>query len=231
MNKQWPKLMRKPLGNRVVVLAPHMDDEIIGCGGVLCKHIANGDRVCVIYMSDGGKGDLKDSYCDTYAQLRKQESIKTNKLLGIDDVHYLGLEDGTLQDWRGAKDKLKSILDKVSPDLVYLPVYNDLHPDHRKTNYLFKSAVNKEVNCNVCVYEVWTPVNPNVLVNITQQIEQKIKAIKLCESQLSKINYDNIILGLNSYRACLIPFPGMKYAEAFWMIDCQEYLQLFSVIK
>ncbi len=47
----WPTIVKKPKGKNILILAPHMDDEIIGCGGVICKHIQNGDRVTVGPMS------------------------------------------------------------------------------------------------------------------------------------------------------------------------------------
>ena len=48
-----PTIVKKPKGKNILVLAPHMDDEIIGCGGVICKHIQNGDSVAVVYFTRG----------------------------------------------------------------------------------------------------------------------------------------------------------------------------------
>lgn len=59
----WPTIVKKPKGKNILVLAPHMDDEIIGSGGVICKHIQNGDSVAVVYFTCGDKGKAIEKMC------------------------------------------------------------------------------------------------------------------------------------------------------------------------
>lgn len=225
-NAAWPKLVKKPRGRNVVVLAPHIDDEIIGCGGTVCKHIDSGDRVTVIYMTDGSRG-TKDFAADAeLCRQRRAEAAASNRILGIRSSFFLDLEDGSEQSWDEAAPKLAELLGQISPQLIYLPPYYDLHADHRKTNALLRLAA-PEYNGDLCIYEVWTPIQPNLLVNITPQMERKLSAIRACASQIAAVPYDDMILGLNTYRAVFLFAAQAKYAEAFWHLPAQEYWQTF----
>lgn len=223
----WPKLIKKPKGKHILILAPHMDDEIIGCGGVVCKHIQNGDDVAVIYFTCGDKGNKSFSSDSSLSKIRKLEIQASNAILGIEKSYFLDFSDSTNEDWCSKKDHLKEIYLNVNPDLVYLPPYNDLHLDHRKTNWLFKEATESLKVCNLCVYEVWTPVNPNIIVNITKQMEQKLKAIKACKTQVDCVDYVSFIKNLNSYRSTFAMSPLVEYAECFYMLSAKEYFSKF----
>ncbi|MCL6591060.1 MAG: PIG-L family deacetylase [Firmicutes bacterium] len=228
-NISWPKLVKKPSGVEILVLAPHMDDEIIGCGGTLLKHSQAGDKISVVYMTDGSKGIPGKQPNYDLIKLRKEEAMKSNTLLGIQDVIFLDIEDSSDESWESYEELLYNILIDNRPELIYLPWYLDIHPDHQKTNFLLKKIVEKsQFKCTVCAYEVWYPLNPNILVNITKQMPVKLQAISEHKSQLELIKYSRLITSLNSYRACFIPLPGLDYAEAFYESDCQSYLELIN---
>lgn len=224
---EWPRLVKKPKGRKVVVLAPHMDDEIIGCGGTLRKHVESGDRVSVIYMTSGTRGTRDFAASAALSETRKAEVAESNRILGVPNAYFLDLDDGTDEDWSAEKERLAALLKQLAPDLIYLPPYYDLHADHRKTNHLFKLAAEHPFSGHVCVYEVWTPVNPNLLVNITAQMERKMQAIAACKSQLESVSYDAMITGLNTYRGSFIFSGQAKYAEAFVYLPVEEYLSQF----
>ncbi len=225
----WPKIIKKPKGRNILILAPHMDDEIIGCGGVVQKHKSDGDNITVIYFTAGDKGN-KDFQSDSdLSKIRKSEIMASNDLLGIKNAYFLDFPDGTDDFWDTKKEYLESIFNSINPDLVYLPPYFDLHLDHRKVNWLFKNTLGKSYKGTLCVYEVWTPINPNIVINITAQIENKLKAINLCKSQINSLDYNELIKSLNSYRSKFAMSPLVKYAEAFYMISAQEYFSKFSM--
>jgi LmbE family N-acetylglucosaminyl deacetylase len=228
IHNSWPKLIGKPAGEKVLVLAPHMDDEIIGCAGVIRKHTESGHPVVVIYMTDGSKGMMGKAANPGLMDIRKRESEKSNRWLGIRETYYFDLEDGSDKPWDHMSGILREVLESQQPDIIYLPSFWDTHPDHQKTNQLFKQATLGRLSCQVCAYEVWSPINPNILVNITRQMPLKLKAIREHQSQLRYLRYDRMILSLNHYRANFIPFPGMRFAEAFYMTECQNYLALLT---
>lgn len=224
----WPKIVKKPKGKNVLVLAPHMDDEIIGCGGVICKHVQNRDRVAVVYFTRGDKGN-KDFLSDnTLSDIRKTEIQYSNEILGIQKSYYLDFEDGTDNDWSSKKKELREIYNSFNPDLVYVPPYYDLHLDHRKTNWLFKEATESLNVCDLCIYEVWTPINPNIIINITQEIDAKISAICACRTQIDSVDYVSFIKNLNRYRSSFAMSPLVKFAECFYLLSANEYFSKFN---
>ena len=224
----WPKLTKKPKGKNILVLAPHMDDEIIGCGGTIVKHVQSGDKVSVVYFTCGDKGNKGFASDENLSALRKAEMQISNQILGIENAYFLDFKDGTNEDWSSKKDELREIYLKISPDLVYLPPYYDLHLDHRKTNWLFREATEALEVCDLCVYEVWTPINPNLIINITQEIEKKAEAIRACKTQVSSVDYEAFLKHLNAYRSCFAMSPLVKYAEGFYTLTAEEYFSKFS---
>ena len=220
----WPKLIRKPDGNRVMVIAPHMDDEILGCGGVLIKHADAGDKTAVVYITDGSKGKPNRPPSRELSELRKKEAAESNKLLGVNQEFFLDMEDGNTGVYHPFTKRMKEIINEIQPDLVYLPYSYDRHPDHRNANFLFRSALSENINAVVCAYEVWTPLEPNILVNITKQISLKLKAIMLHKSQLEILPYHRMTRSLNAFRAAFIPLPGLRYAEAFYCGSLFDYI-------
>lgn len=223
----WPKLTKKPKGKQILVLAPHMDDEIIGCGGTICKHVQSGDRVSVVYFTCGDKGNKSFSSDESLSAIRKEEMHTANKILGISQAYFLDFKDGTEEDWSCKKDELREIYEKISPDLVYLPPHYDLHLDHRKTNWLFQEAMEGREVCDLCVYEVWTPVNPNLIINITAEMDRKILAIRACQTQVNSVDYEAFLQNLNGYRSCFAMSPMVKYAECFYQLSAKEYFSKF----
>ena len=225
---EWPELVRKPLGKRVVVLAPHMDDEVIGCAGSLLKHFADGDHITVVYMTDSSKGLPGKPLNKEMRMIRTEESEQSGEILGVNNRVYLEIEDGSTQPWDVYTDRLRAVIKETKPDLLYLPWHLDLHPDHKKTNALFKKAVCDQFNFNICAYEVWSPLPPTIIVNISKQMAGKLAAIEKYRSQTALFPYRRLILSLNAYRACFIPIPGIRFAEAFYQTDCRQYLELIS---
>lgn len=227
----------------VVVLAPHMDDEIIGCGGVLQKHIAQGARVIVAYLTDGRRGN-PDLYTRKHTRkelqecekalvsTRKSEARNAASMIGISDLVFLDNPDGELTPNTEVVRKMRGILASNRPEFIYLPSLFDPHCDHWATNMIFYSTVPELTTCNewrpICRgYEVWTPLFANRLVNINNEMQQKIRALRAFESQTAHIDYVRIISGLNAYRSIYFQ-KGEGYAEAFWETTLEEYDIIFQ---
>src|SRR5689334_2322108 len=106
-----------PGKENVVVLAPHMDDEVIECGGPLAPHAAAGSNITVIFLTDGRYGSHELSKLTGKARLRaenelvatrKQEAHNALRVLGIDQIHFLDAEDGKLSSNRAVAVHLRS---------------------------------------------------------------------------------------------------------------------------
>ncbi len=191
---------------RILVASPHPDDEILGCGDTLLKHVEAGDEVFVIYFTCG--------YSDTEREVRRKEIEKVAKELPITLTFNLELKDGFITYSEEAVKKIMRNIRTVRHRRVYLPHPNEQDRDHRETfetafeavkraglpYYLDKGDEPHSVKEILC-YEVWTPLTKfNYVVDISEEMERKIYLLKLYRSQLRIIKYHEAIKGLNRYR-------------------------------
>lgn len=221
----YPKVIDVPEGSNILVLSPHPDDDVFGCGGTLYKHHLAGAKVTSVYMTDGRKGDPAFSE-DAMAVERKRDAEEAAKILGIDTI-FLGYKDQELKLSKATLEDIKEIIRGVDPDIVYLPFFLDNHPDHLETNVIFLEAC-REVKCDfgIFAYEIWTPFVPNRIVDITPVIDTKKEAMQVHKTQLRINDYAQAILGLNMYRANFSQIRG--YAEAFYYSIPSMYRSLFE---
>ena len=203
-------------GKRVLVLAPHPDDETIGCGGSLALHAKAGDPVKVVILTDGGMGDLSNQMAKSdYVELRKKEALGACAILGIFDLEFWGFPDRSLSGSRGTLRKMVDLFERFGPDLVYCPSPLEIHPDHRATSFLLFDALRScDLNFEVAFYEINQPVSVGSLVDITSVIDKKKEALKAYKSQLKERPYDDICLSLARFRSVTLP-GGATYAEGY----------------
>ena len=116
---------------------------------------------------------------------------------------------------------LGEVIQKAMPDVLYAPFFLDPHPEHAAATRLLGALVEQGISVGPCyLFEVWTPLVPNALVDITAQAETKRRAINAHRSQVETINMSDGILGLNAYRAEMNRIPG--YAEAYLRLEPRE---------
>lgn len=207
------KILKNPSSGRVLVLSPHPDDEIFGCGGALAKHSQQKDRVKIIYLT--GRGE------------RKKEAKVATQILGIDDLIFLGFEDGNLSAGREEIAAVKKIINNFKPDLIYAPFWLDPHPDHRATTEILNNILTRiNFKGEIWSYEIWQPLMTNRIIKIDAVFAQKVLAIKAYKSQLQERGYLRAIKGLNSYRAGM--FKAGEHAEAFYICKKDLYQKLLE---
>jgi LmbE family N-acetylglucosaminyl deacetylase len=140
------------LKGRVIIFAPHPDDETLGCGGTIAKKIAEGYEVFVVVMTDGrflllkSFGIVDDPSPEETKEIRRCEVLRATKILGMpeENVVFLDFIDGTLEEnERAAEEKVAAILEKYAPSEVYFPYEKDGHPDHQAANRIVRRAVEK----------------------------------------------------------------------------------------
>ena len=224
---------------RIVVLAPHMDDEVFGCGGTLAVAVAGGAAVTVVFMTDGGKGYNPlavrgrstaeiVAWETALSERRKEESRRAGKILGYDDALYLELPDGALACTPGAVGRLASTLRSLQPDAIFLPFLTDIHHDHWLTNVVFAeaaavAALRGDVVC--WGYEVWLPAPANTVVDVSEVFERKAQAMEEFTSQ-DQYEYRRAMVALNTFRS-LFTARGAGFAEAFHVTELRLYLALY----
>jgi LmbE family N-acetylglucosaminyl deacetylase len=227
---------------RIVVLAPHMDDEVFGCGGTLAKVADGGGDVTVLFMTNGRKGYAAHTVAGRSAAeiagwearlsaTRKEESRRAAKILGYGDAVYFDLPDGALACTTDAVRRLASALRSLQPDAIFLPFLTDVHHDHWVTNVVFAeaapaAALRPDVTC--WGYEVWTPVPANAVVDVTDVFERKARAMAEFTSQ-TEYEYQRAMAALNTYRS-LFTACGAGFAEGFYTAALPIYLGLYRAV-
>lgn len=214
-----PRWLTAPLPGRVLVFAPHPDDEIAGPGGTLCLHRRQQDPVRVVIATDGIAGDPEGRFDKaTYSALRRAESGRGLHEIGVDDVVFWGFPDScelSPVDLELGVRKATEEVQRFRPDIVYLPWGREGHPDHHATHLCVSRALERTTFRGTAYgYEVWHAMIPDLIVDITPVIEAKRRAIAQHRSQLAYASFDHCILGLNAYRS-LIHARGRGYGEAF----------------
>jgi LmbE family N-acetylglucosaminyl deacetylase/glycosyltransferase involved in cell wall biosynthesis len=202
-------------GKRVLVLAPHPDDETFGCGGSLVLHARAGDPVKVVFLTNGAKGDSSGKNKEEYVAIRQREAVSACACLGVTDLEFWSYEDRSLAGSRGVLLRLIDLLESFRPELVYAPSPMEFHPDHRAACFLLCDAISGfDSDLEVAFYELGQPLSPNLLIDITQVLPQKTGAMDLYESQLKERPYKDITVALNRYRSMTLP-QGATHAEGF----------------
>lgn len=221
-----PQLMKITKGRRVLVLAPHPDDEIIGPGGTIVKHIDAGNPVHIVFITDGSKGRSRGQTIEEIVEIRMLEAATVCEQLGA-TYSFLGCKDGDYIPEETKLQQLIDIMEEFQPTDVFIPHSHDTHRDHFMTNLLFFACIKENCNADRMVweYEVWAPLQPNTVVNITKQFHRKQELLSFYESQLKLISYQEIMAGLNMYRVSSIPIRGITHMEAFYCSDEQRYVE------
>src|SRR5262245_54611931 len=143
----------------VLVVAPHPDDEAIGCGGAMCLHAARGDRVSVVFLTSGELGLAHLPRTDAW-RIREGEATAAGRILGVSDCYFLHCPDWRLADSaRDAAGLLHPVLAGEEPAVIYLPHPQDSHPDHRAAARVLGLALQvKSIPKQIYGYEIWSPL-------------------------------------------------------------------------
>ena len=237
---------------RVLVLAPHHDDEVLGCGGLILQLAAGGANVVCVFVSDGSggaEGPPKGLTKDEYSERRGAEAEAAAEVLGIDSVVHLGarhgLRDGALT---SSLDQLTShieaLLEQHRPDLLLLPSPLEVTPDHQATfRALHEALINRrrrpavagealarqdddsspgDLALRVLCYEVNHPFYPDLLVDVTAEVDLVTEAMSRYLSQLERHDYIGPCRGLRRYRALGLADP-CRYAEAYCRLKVSDF--------
>jgi LmbE family N-acetylglucosaminyl deacetylase len=204
----------------VLVIAPHPDDESIGCGGSLCLHAQRGDRITGVYLTSGELG-LKHLPREDARRTREREAARAAKILGIARLFFLRLADWFVGDAveKGAA-KLRPILKRAKPDLIYFPHEQEWHPDHKATMPMMRAALkgDRTLTPGLRAYEVWTPLSAHDHVeDISAVMPRKLRALRAHRSQLQAFDYVRAVSGLNQFRGALAA--RCPFAEVFQSVD------------
>lgn len=215
----------------VIVISAHPDDETLGAGGTILKHVANGDNVYWVIVTNvfENQGFTKER-----VESRQQEIREVEKLLGICKTFLLNYPTMTLSSSSLIKmvPEISSVFSEIQPEIVYCLNRSDAHSDHRvifdavmACTKSFRYPYIKQILMYECISETeFAPVLaekaflPNYFVDITHFLDKKLDIMKIFESELGEHPFprslDNI-RALAHFRGASV---GVKYAEAFQLL-------------
>jgi LmbE family N-acetylglucosaminyl deacetylase len=209
-----PKALAPLENGKVLVFAPHQDDETIGCGGTLALLAKKGCEIKVVFVTDGsGAGGLPEGS----VAVRKKEAIAALAVLGIDDAVFLDELDGHFRNTPEFERKIMAILDQFQPDWLFMPSVLDYHRDHVAIGQAICACWRRwQGSARAFFYEIWSPLPATWVVDISSVAELKRSALSRYELPLAHCDYLSASMGLAAYRGLYLSGNGQsRFAEAF----------------
>jgi LmbE family N-acetylglucosaminyl deacetylase len=216
-----------PRFRRVLVVAPHPDDETLGCGGTMALLADRGASVTVMTATDGEATRGSRASPEETARRRRAEAERAAEVAGV-TPRFLGLADGRLSEQMGELTAaLSSAFAELDPEAVFAPWLLDGTPDHRAVADALGGALSnggENRQPEVWGYEVWTALIPNRIVDITSVIERKRAALAAHETAALALDL-SAGEGLGRWRS-MHSLGGRGWAEAFLASSAEQYQAL-----
>ena len=212
--------------DRVLVIAPHPDDEAIACSGTLLRHVAAGDEVVAAIATDG-RLSKQVATPDEMAAVRRSEALLAAQRLGV-ELEWLGFCEGA---WEAAElqGRLRALLQRHEPTIVYAPSRVDFHPEHLAVAHALARALESldarvMQRVRVRVYQVQVPLTrilANVVTDVSAVAAESIAALRAYESQAGTVEG---VHRLRRYGALAHGAHGP--VEEFWEITAEQYVEI-----
>lgn len=221
---------------KILIIAPHPDDETLGCGGTILKHVANGDRVYWVIVTSINNHP-NPIFSKSQIEKRSNTISKVAKELGIYRTIEFGLPTTLLH--KVDMSKLISLFDhsisEIEPTDIYVNFSNDVHSDHRiifNSLYACTKSFRKPFIKNIFMYETLSETEfaptlntssfiPNVYVDITEFMKNKIEIMKLYDTELMVSPYPRSLSSIESLARYRGSRAAVEYAESFMLIYCK----------
>ena len=227
---------------RVLVVASHPDDEILGCGGTIAKHVESGDEVFNLILAEGATSRQVKRDREKIAEYLNDlanNAIEAGKVLGVKNVDLLNFPDNRL-DSIDRIEIVKVIENKIKlyePDLIYTHHSGDVNIDHRRVHEALITScrplpgnkVKRIVSFETPSSTEWQPPDsniffkPNWFVDISEHINKKIKALELYNSEMREFPHPRSIENIVNLAKVRGAQVGLKYAEAFVLLRNIEF--------
>ena len=213
--------LERPAARRILVIAPHPDDEMIGPGGTVIKACRDGAEVTVLHLTKpmGEAGHT-----------RMSEAADVARRFGY-HVVSLDIPEGDLKADDATVESLAAVVDRVRPEAIMVPFLLDDHVEHRVASLLLAAAWTKNLLASaveVWGYQVYSALTPNVAVDITDVAKDKADAIRMWkDSAMRQRDWAHFALGRDAFNLRFLDgAPGPRYAEAFIVLPIGEFAAL-----
>ncbi len=216
------------MSKNILVVAAHADDETLGCGGTIAKHIANGDTVAVIFMTDGISARAEVS--NKANEQRHLAATNAMKKLAITEVHYFDFPDNSMDTVPLIElvKAVESVIKEVKPETIYTHFAHDLNIDHRLTHSAVMTACRPQTGSsvkNIFSFEVlssteWNSPSqpsfiPQYIVNIEKFWHKKFQALQCYHEELRPFPHSRSLECIEAQATLRGASYGFKKAEAF----------------
>jgi LmbE family N-acetylglucosaminyl deacetylase len=217
---------------KVLAIAVHPDDETLGCGGTLLKHIKNGDEVHWLLLTSAQRPKFSD---EMIAQQKRQIEavLEAYPFSGFDwiklattELEMLALND--------IIEPIKKVVEKIRPELIYIPNRSDVHSDHRvsfqacmavmKSFYMKSLGIKKILACEVISEtDAAAPLPENIFLpqifnDVSKEHKRKLEIMALFESELHPGFMPRSLSSIEAFARYRGSTIGVEYAEAFMLI-------------
>lgn len=220
---------------KVLVIAAHPDDEVLGMGGTIAKLVKDGNTVDILIVTDGSSSQYRDSdHLAEIIEAKKKETRNCADILGVRDIYYGELPDMKLDTTPHIRINqiIEDVIDKVQPDIVFTHFWGDVNRDHQEvyqstlvTVRPVMGQVVKELYCyRVPSSTEWTPNKadtmfmPNYFVDIEKFAEQKYKAFACYATELRDYPHPRSVQYLRENDKVVGLRVGMLAAEEFVLL-------------
>jgi LmbE family N-acetylglucosaminyl deacetylase len=215
---------------KTLVIAPHPDDEILGCGGTMARLVAEGCSVTVAIVTKG----MAPQFSDELVSKIRAEARASHELIGIDETRYLDLPAAALDTVAATtlNAALARLVQEVQPKTIFVPFIGDIHTDHQLT---FLGAMvasrprDESAPQRIYAYETLSETNwyapgitpafvPNVFVDISKTLEMKIEAFRCFKSQVKEFPDERSVEAVRALAAIRGASMYLRAAEAFMLV-------------
>ncbi|MDO9580166.1 MAG: PIG-L deacetylase family protein, partial [Bacteroidales bacterium] len=182
---------------KVLVVAPHPDDETLGCGGTLLKHKNSGDKIFWMIVTNI---QSENGWSEEEVQKRQKEINQVSAMYGFEKIFKLDFPT-TMLDTIPYSDlitKISAVIQEIKPSIVYIPNHSDVHTDHQVT---FKATISccksfrapfiRKMLMYECLSETeFAPALrenvfiPNVFIDISEYLNRKLEIMKIYDSEV-----------------------------------------------
>ncbi|MDX1998289.1 MAG: PIG-L family deacetylase [Thermoanaerobaculia bacterium] len=210
-------------GLRLLVVAPHMDDEVIGCGGLIQHCRAGGGHVSVVFLTDGASGKHSREELGMTCLERREESASAARILGIQERTYLNFPERKLEEAIASPGALARVIREERPDVITYPAAGEFHPDHRSAHdWVLAAHAASGSTARLLGWEIWGNCQPtHGLATSAAFWQKKLAAIKVYRTQTRLMDYARIMTFLAESRGRALGAES-GFAECFHLLPPRE---------
>jgi len=221
---------------KVLIVAAHPDDEVLGCGGTIARHIAEGDSVSILFLSTG-VGSREMGQDSNEEALRKKSKDTALGILGIKKHYQCEFPDNQFDKvcLLEIVKEIEKVISVEKPNLIYTHFGGDLNIDHRVTYQAVVTAsrpvpggsVEEVLSFEILSSTDWTfgeqRFLPNVFIDISLYKENKMMALKAYEQEMRDHPHSRSLVNVNNLMLVRGSAVGVAAAEAFQLVRKIKY--------